>query len=195
MQQAGITGPLVLMGHSMGGIYIRDYASHYPQDIKGMIFLDSGTPTYGGAPNPPELHAATAIRAPYYYSLAALTTLGLHRPAGFCAPEPGLDLPTGTRFAQLECGKLLSSVWTEYKSEPQSEAETMNTGPYGDLPVLIISRDTQLAEQTQGLHTEIGGSKFVAFVGPGAGRPEAPVHPQPQNHRQGQRPSDPLRSS
>ena len=33
LQQAGITGPLVLMGHSMGGIYIRDYASQYPQGI------------------------------------------------------------------------------------------------------------------------------------------------------------------
>ena len=159
LQQAGIAGPLVLMGHSMGGIYIRDYASHYPQDIKGLIFLDPGTPTMEEHQSP-ELHAATAIRAPYYYSLAALTTLGLHRLAGFCAPEPGLDLPTGTRFAQLECGKLLSSVWTEYKSEPQSEAETVNTGPYGDLPVLIISRDTKL--KTQGFTPKLA-AEFVAF--------------------------------
>jgi len=150
LQQAGITGPLVLMGHSMGGIYIRDYASHYPEGIQGLILVDAGTPAMEEHASP-ELRAATAIRAPYYYFLVALTTLGLHRPAGFCAPDPGLDLTAGTRFAQLECGKLLSSLWTEYKSEPQSEAETMNTGPYGDLPVLIISRDTKLPGQTQGL--------------------------------------------
>ncbi len=28
LQQAGVRGPLVLMGHSMGGIYIRAYAKH-----------------------------------------------------------------------------------------------------------------------------------------------------------------------
>jgi pimeloyl-ACP methyl ester carboxylesterase len=161
LQQAGITGPLVLMGHSMGGIYIRDYASQYPQGIKGLIFLDPGTPTMEQHQSP-ELHAATAIRAPFYYSLVAVAMLGLHRPAGSCAPEPGLDEPAGKRFAQLECGKLLNSVWTEYKSEPQSEAETMNTGPYGDLPVLIISRDTKLAGQTQGLTPKLA-AEFLAF--------------------------------
>jgi pimeloyl-ACP methyl ester carboxylesterase len=161
LQQAGITGPLVLMGHSMGGIYIRDYASHYPQGIEGLVFLDPGTPTMDEHESP-ELRAATAIRAPYYYSLAALIALGLHRPAGFCAPEPGMDLPTGTRFAQLECGKLLSSIWSEYKSEPRSEAETMNTGPYGALPVLIISRDTKLPGQTQGLTPKLA-AEFTTF--------------------------------
>ena len=30
--QAGITGPIVLMGHSIGGIYMRDYATRYPAE-------------------------------------------------------------------------------------------------------------------------------------------------------------------
>ena len=162
LQQADITGPLVLMGHSMGGIYIRAHASHYPQEIKGLIFLDPGTPTMEEHKSP-ELRSATAITAPYYYSLAALATLGLHRPAGECAPEPGMDEPTGKRFAQLECGKLLNSIWVEYNSEPKSEAETMNTGPYGDLPVLIISRDTKLAGQTQGLTPKLAAEMLTLW--------------------------------
>lgn len=162
LQQAGITGPLVLMGHSMGGIYIRDYASHYPQDIQGLIFLDAGTPTMT-VHESPELQAATAIRAPYYYFLATLTTLGLHRPAGFCAPDPGLGLAAGTRYSQLQCGKLLSSIWTEYKSEPQSEAETMNTGPYGDLPVLIISRDTQRPGESDNLSPKLAAENRTSW--------------------------------
>jgi len=30
---ANITGPVVLMGHSIAGMYIRDYATRYPENI------------------------------------------------------------------------------------------------------------------------------------------------------------------
>jgi pimeloyl-ACP methyl ester carboxylesterase len=38
LQQAGVTGPIILMGHSMGGLYIRDYASHDPENLGGADF-------------------------------------------------------------------------------------------------------------------------------------------------------------
>ncbi len=41
---AGITGPIVLMGHSIGGIFIRDYTTRYPAGVAGLIFVDSSTP-------------------------------------------------------------------------------------------------------------------------------------------------------
>jgi pimeloyl-ACP methyl ester carboxylesterase len=36
-----IVGPYILVGHSMGGIYIRLYAYTYPQDVVGMVLVDS----------------------------------------------------------------------------------------------------------------------------------------------------------
>src|SRR5579862_5828056 len=37
---AKINDPIVLMGHSIAGMYIREYASHYPGDVAGLIFVD-----------------------------------------------------------------------------------------------------------------------------------------------------------
>ena len=30
LERAGITGPLVMVGHSLGGLYVLDYAARYP---------------------------------------------------------------------------------------------------------------------------------------------------------------------
>src|SRR5262249_53706418 len=38
---AAIPGPYVLVGHSAGGLVVRLYASEYPDDVVGMVLLDS----------------------------------------------------------------------------------------------------------------------------------------------------------
>jgi pimeloyl-ACP methyl ester carboxylesterase len=38
---AGLPGPYVLAGHSMGGLYIREFAQQYPQAVAGLVFVDS----------------------------------------------------------------------------------------------------------------------------------------------------------
>ena len=41
LQRAGIKGPFVLVGHSLGGLYVRLYASQYPEDVAGVVLVDS----------------------------------------------------------------------------------------------------------------------------------------------------------
>ncbi|WAC15377.1 alpha/beta fold hydrolase [Dyadobacter pollutisoli] len=35
-----IAPPYVLVGHSMGGVYIRAFAGYYPDDVAGLVFVD-----------------------------------------------------------------------------------------------------------------------------------------------------------
>ena len=40
---AGITGPLVLVGHSLGALVSRLYAATYPADVAGLVIVDHAT--------------------------------------------------------------------------------------------------------------------------------------------------------
>jgi pimeloyl-ACP methyl ester carboxylesterase len=41
LTKAGVTGPIVLVGHSFGGVFVRMYASLYPKGVVGMVLVDS----------------------------------------------------------------------------------------------------------------------------------------------------------
>ena len=45
LERAGVTGPLVMVGHSLGGLYVLDYTARYPQQVAGMVLLDTTPPT------------------------------------------------------------------------------------------------------------------------------------------------------
>lgn len=40
IQRAGLTTPLVMVGHSLGSNIVRQYASRYPADVSAMVLLD-----------------------------------------------------------------------------------------------------------------------------------------------------------
>jgi len=41
LEAAGIPGPYVLVGHSLGGLLARLYASTYPNEVVGMVLVDA----------------------------------------------------------------------------------------------------------------------------------------------------------
>jgi pimeloyl-ACP methyl ester carboxylesterase len=64
LRNGGIDGPLVLVGHSMGAVFARLYAEHYPAEVQGLVISDHAgryritalpaTPFGGPAPIPSE---------------------------------------------------------------------------------------------------------------------------------------------
>jgi pimeloyl-ACP methyl ester carboxylesterase len=44
--KAGIDGPYVLVGHSLGGISMLTYANRYPDEVAGVTLVDSSIDTY-----------------------------------------------------------------------------------------------------------------------------------------------------
>lgn len=38
---AGVSGPYVLVGHSLGGVIVRQYAAAYPDEVAGLVLIDA----------------------------------------------------------------------------------------------------------------------------------------------------------
>ncbi len=41
LETAGFPGPYVLVGHSIGGVHMRTYTGMFPDDVVGLVFVDS----------------------------------------------------------------------------------------------------------------------------------------------------------
>lgn len=150
---AGITEPVVLMGHSIAGIYIRDYATRYPADIAGLIFVDGSTPLQ-------EKNAAFAAHAHMsrpgllrVLLVNAAFSAGIPRWFGQCSHPPNWpDRRAAHLMVEDRCYMGIDESLGESGNMDRSGEETVHTGPYGALPVLIFSSDDakQRAEKMPG---------------------------------------------
>jgi len=43
LSRANVSPPYVLVGHSLGGVYVRYYAHRYPGEVAGMVLVDPGS--------------------------------------------------------------------------------------------------------------------------------------------------------
>ena len=140
---AGVNGPIVLMGHSIAGIYIRDYAARYPAQVAGLIFLDGSTPWQNRDPAfksemqsmPWPLRVARVAMVQGAFGLGVPRWLG-HCTRGFRNLPPDV----ATLAAESRCHVIASSLLGEIKSFDRSSDETIHT-TFGDLPILVLSSD------------------------------------------------------
>src|SRR4030095_12828812 len=59
LQRAHIPGPYVRAGHSFGGLYVQSFAAQFPDQVAGMVLLDSTAPKPG--PPPTETQSSEAV--------------------------------------------------------------------------------------------------------------------------------------
>lgn len=46
LEALGLSGPVVLIGHSMGGVHVLRYATLYPDEVAGVVILDTPPPGF-----------------------------------------------------------------------------------------------------------------------------------------------------
>ena len=77
LNRAHVPGPYVLAGHSFGGLYVRTYAAKYPDEVAGLVLVDS-TAANNKPVSPPKAGSYSVLK--HVSSLFATTSrLGVGR--------------------------------------------------------------------------------------------------------------------
>jgi pimeloyl-ACP methyl ester carboxylesterase len=75
LEAAKVDAPYVLVGHSSGGVYVRIFASKYPEDVAGMVLLEAQpVEAFTGLPNYPGFYRWVKVM---YTVLPLLARLGV----------------------------------------------------------------------------------------------------------------------
>jgi pimeloyl-ACP methyl ester carboxylesterase len=138
----GIHKPIILMGHSIAGIYLRAYVARYPGDVAGLIFVDASSPHQDQLFMP--LMSAD-LPKPHDTLQRWETFFGVTRARGDCSEVvPGLEFERGWIYANNCKVSVVDATIAETNAFDRSSDETQHTGPFGDLPILVFSSDSSV---------------------------------------------------
>lgn len=131
---AGITGPLVLVGHSLGGPYIMNYTRKHGEDVKGLVFVD------GSHPDQLERLPAAVIdvvRVTFIYkALAALAWTGIFQ----IVPDPELPgMPDRIKpIVQAHRGETFGANIKEMSGIENTFRQSGALRTLGDRPLVVL---------------------------------------------------------
>jgi pimeloyl-ACP methyl ester carboxylesterase len=146
LEQA-IRGPIVLMAHSAGGLYVREFVGRYPANVVGVILLDSSSPEQvdelPGFRDSYERGKTTRPGEIFWNRVRVWS--GWERLRGACKSNPPLGLEhLEGHFAARRCRPdYIGGNFAEYMAFEKAAKQAGQTSSFGRIPLLIISEDPE----------------------------------------------------
>jgi pimeloyl-ACP methyl ester carboxylesterase len=142
VQEADEEGPYVLVGHSLAGLYSRIYAERYPEEVAGVVLVDSTHPDqFEGSALAVTVNRAAGVLGPL------VARAGIPRVFNLYPSNP--ELPP----LQREQSDSLYyrtphqvAVFEEMGTIPETMDKARGTGTLGEKPLMVVSaadHDTQ----------------------------------------------------
>ncbi len=141
LERAGIGGPLVLVGHSFGGLLTREYIQAYPGAVSGLVLVDATHEEQ--LARIPELAKGVQRSIEDFRALGRISRFGLMALSREGAPARDLSGEALARYrAVLATTGYFEAAMAESAAFEQdlAEARAMQLGTLGSLPLAVVSR-------------------------------------------------------
>ena len=141
LTSARIEGPYVLVGHSIGGIYVRQFAADYPDEVVGLVLVDASHPDqFDRYPELQKENESYLQLSEAFPALARLSVFRLYFTFGGEIDFADMKEPEKSEIKAIwSSPEYFLSQRAEIIAGPEIFASGQKLGGLGDLPLLVIS--------------------------------------------------------
>ena len=141
LQRGHVPGPYVLAGHSFGGLYVLTFTARYPDEVAGMVLVDSTAPAAAATPGTlsPGHGGSNDAMSRVSALVSTAARLGLAR---LYAQVDSGSLPPRSRDevrASVATPSTLCSTIDEYLQAAASVEQAAALRDFADKPLIVLT--------------------------------------------------------
>jgi len=146
LKKANIPGPYLLVGHSFGGLNMRLFANTYPEEVRGVVLVDSSHEDTVNHLSFSKMHEAIGMAVSYSGLARLIATIPSYKKTFEMFPRDVQEI----YLTQSKTNKNLRTHLKEasYLKESSEQLKTSG-GLLGDKPLIVISAGKELEYFTQ----------------------------------------------
>ena len=153
LEAAGERPPYLMVGHSLGGVFVRTFAAEYPEEVVGMVLVDSSHEQQS-LRYPPEFDPFIALQTDLANKslpiLQGAASLGLMRVTGYMEPNfTFLKVPDNQSQsvrAQVYRTSFYGTVKREVAFMEICLSQPGELKSLGDMPLIVLSAEQNARE-------------------------------------------------
>jgi pimeloyl-ACP methyl ester carboxylesterase len=139
LDNAGIEGPYVFAGHSLGGLFVRQYVAQYPDEVAGMVLVEATHPDVLRR-LPPEIAAGFTPPEWQLTTLRILARIGVTRFNAFFPADPDLPAQQQAEVMALNASvKSTAAIAAELRAIGATTQQVHGAGDLGDMPLVVLT--------------------------------------------------------
>ena len=156
LERGDVPGPYVLAGHSFGGLYVQSFAAQYPDDVAGLVLVDTtgrkpeATPTTS-----PDDESSSEITSRVSALLSSTAELGLGRLLSVGSYDSLPPQSADEAEATGSTASNLQSTIDEYLRANASSGQATALDDFGDKPLVVLTAGSGSDADTIAAHDDL----------------------------------------
>jgi pimeloyl-ACP methyl ester carboxylesterase len=144
LERAHVPGPYVIAGHSFGGLYAQSFAAQFPDQVAGMVLLDSTAPK----PGPPRSDSRSSdVIGRLSELVSSVAHLGVGRMVAQLSSGTLPPRAQAEADANASTARHLASFVREYLADADaSMQEASSLATLGGKPLIVVTADEGITD-------------------------------------------------